>query len=220
MTTEATDCYDRFLKVLSIGETTRNGERKFAIISPVLSFLDVSDASSMMFVDKEICGIIKTYHDLHKFPVPIFSFTQHPLLGEKIQIRLKGNDLRIVRFDPERIRWKKETLELWFDRNKSSAHWGRTKFTFESITEYNIYRNAYELFVPKIKARWAKKNAELRKIADEKKRAYEERELRRQQREAEELAKIEAEKKLRLVGMMKIGQSGYKPPVAPWAKTK
>lgn len=224
MATESTDCYELFLKVLSIGETTRNGERQFAIISPVLNFLDVNDASNMLFVDKEVSEIIKIYHDLHKFPVPIFSFAQHPLLGEKIQIRLKGNDLRIVRFDPSKIGWNKETLELWFDRSKYSAHWGRTKFTFDNITEYNIYRSAYDLFLPKIKARWAKKNAELKAIADEKHRAWEEREARRQarerEREAEELAKIEAEKKRIQQEKLRIGGHGYKPPVAPWAKSK
>ena len=69
------DLTEKFYSVLSIGETTRNGERQFAIISPVLSFLDVNDARSMMFVDKEVSEIIKIYHDLHKFPVPIFSFS-------------------------------------------------------------------------------------------------------------------------------------------------
>lgn len=213
-----------FYLVLSIGETTTNGERHFAIVSPVLQFLDVSDARNMLFVNKEVSEIVKIYHDSHKFPVQIFSFTQHPLLGEKIQIRLKGNDLRIVRFDPARIGWNKEKLELWFDRNKYSAHWGRTKFTFENTTEYNIYRNAYELFIPKIKARWAKKNAELRAIADEKQRAAEEREARRLERqrehEAEEQAKIEAEQKRIQREKLRIGPVGYKPPVAPWAKNK
>ena len=211
---------DLLLEVLSIGETTRNGQRQFAIISPVFSFFDAMDAKNMLFVNKKVSEIVKIYHDLHKFPVPIFSFAQHPLLGEKIQIRLKGNDLRIVRFDPARIGWNKETLELWFDRSKYSAHWGRTKFTFDNITEYNIYRSAYDLFLPKIKARWAKKNAELKAIEDEKRRAWEEREARRQAREAEELAKIEAKKKQLPSEKLLDGIRGYKAPVAPWAKIK
>ena len=220
----ASDLESLFYSVLSIGETSREKIRMFAIHSPIFSFLDSDDARNLMFVNKTVSEITKIYHDLHKFPLPLFSFVQHELLGEKIQIRLKGNKYSIVRFDPARITWNKESLELWFDRSKYSAHWGRTKFTFENIDEYNSYRRAYDLFVPKIKARWAKKNAELRAIADEKQRAYEEREARRQERqrelEAEELAKIDAEKKRLLAEKMRIGPSGYKPPVAPWAKKK
>ena len=164
-----------------------------------------------MFVDKEVSEIIKIYHDLHKFPLPLFSFDQ----DGKIQIRLKGNDFRVLRFDATRIGWNKELLTLCFEGRRYVSV--KTKFVFDSINEYNTYHSAYEIFRPKIKARWAKKNAELKAIADEKQRAAEEREARRLERqrehEAEEQAKIEAEK-------LRIGHVGYKPPVAPWAKNK
>lgn len=207
-----------FYRVLSIGEITVGGKRAFAIISPVLSFLDSNDARNMMFVDKEVSEIVKIYHDLHKFPLPLFSFDQ----DGKIQIRLKGNDFRVLRFDPTKIRWYKELLTLSFEGRRFVSV--KTKFVFDSINEYNTYHSAYEIFLPKIKARWAKESAERRAIADEQQRAYEEREARRQERqrehEAEELAKIEAEKKRIQNEKLRIGFVGYQPPVAPWAKLK
>lgn len=213
-----------FYSALAIGETTRDDIRMFAINSPIFSFLDSTDAKNMMFVDKEISEITKIYHDCHKFPLPLFSFHKHVLLGERIQIRLKGNKHSIVRFEPAKITWNIETLELWFDRSSSSAVWGRTKFTFESIGEYNAYRSAFELFIPKIKARLAKKAADQKAVAAEKRRVYYEWEARKRERElaeeAAEQARIDAEKKQLLADKMRIGPSGYKPPIAPWAKTK
>ena len=207
-----------FYSVFSIGELTVKGKRAFAIISPVLSFLDINDARNLMFVDKEVSEIVKIYHDLHKFPLPLFSFDQ----SGKIQIRLKGNDFRVLCFDPTKISWNKQLLTLCFEGRRFISI--KTKFTFQDINEYNTYHFAYEIFLPKIKARWAQKKAELKAIANEKQRAYEEREARRVERqrayEADEQAKIDAEKKRLLAEKMRIGPSGYKPPVAPWAKAK
>lgn len=177
----------------------------------------------MLFVNKEISQIVKIYHDLHKYPVPLFSFTD----DEKIQVRIKGNNIAIIPFEPVRIAWKKDELCVRFQMKSTVRRF--TKIQFTTIAEYDNYRSAFEIFRPKIVARLEQRNQEQREIQlarhisrEQRRLAYEAAE--RAQIEADQAkieadkAKIEAEKKR--IQDEKRRQLVANAPVAPWAKKK
>ena len=96
----------------------------------------------------------------------IFSFTKN---NDGLKIRLECGSYGVIDYVPFDIQWNPSRLEVVFRSEETDTHPSLSltnNIIFSSRQEFEIYRNAFSIFLPRLQAFW-KESAEQTRVYQE-----------------------------------------------------